>query len=347
MALAVLTLGSCTKKDDLVVLEDKAVKAAQFIDLPNGTVVLDKENPDAIAPILFAWTKAEYGYQAAVTYSVEIAAENSSEYVELLQTPKQFATITNKNLNNALIKMKLKADIDALIKMRLKSSISTSYPDTLSTVVTVNVRPYSTEVIYPSIGLPGSYQGWAPENPMTRLYSIENNGKYSGWIDLQTADGSALEFKFVNGFDWGSENLGGPAPTVEASGVVRGTISGGDNIKGVPQSYYKMEVNWTAATYVFTPISTWGLIGSATPGGWDSSTPMTYDRATNLWTVDVTMTDGEFKFRANNGWDINFGKSPEEGVLLAGGDNMPITAGNYTVTMNLGGAIPTYTMTKK
>ena len=77
----------------------------------------------------------------------------------------------------------------------------------------------------------------------------------------------------------------------------------------------------------------WGLIGSATAGGWDNSTPMTYNPVTGRWSVTTTLVDGEFKFRANNGWDINLGGTLNN--LGYNGDNIPATAGTYTITLVL------------
>lgn len=77
-----------------------------------------------------------------------------------------------------------------------------------------------------------------------------------------------------------------------------------------------------------------GIIGSATPGSWGTDTDMRLadasgaDRST--WTVTLYLNVGEVKFRANDGWDINWG---EGGVM--GGPNIQIgTAGYYKVTFN-------------
>ena len=49
-----------------------------------------------------------------------------------------------------------------------------------------------------------------------------------------------------------------------------------------------------------------------------------------------TLSDGEVKFRANDGWDINFGDDGANGSLEYGGANIAIaSAGNYTITMDL------------
>lgn len=344
MALAATTLFSCNADRDEVVLEPTNVVAAQFENLPTAPVILDENSPEGMAPILFTWTKAQYGYSAAVTYTVQAASENSDVYTELLQSSRNYNTMTNKALNNKLLGMKLKPNEISNIKLRVISSVGESYPDTISKVQIVAIQPYKTVIIYPSLGVVGSFQGWAPENPQTRAWSVENNGKYTGWIDFSSPD--PIEFKVVDGFEWGKD-VGGPAPTVEANGIVKGTLSGGDNIKGVPAGYYRFDCNWIAKTYTMTPVKSWGVVGAATPGGWDNSTPMTYDKATNLWTLDVTMSAGEWKFRADNGWDISYGAGADEGELVAGGNNFKIEAGTYTITLNLGIAIPTYQFVKK
>jgi len=86
----------------------------------------------------------------------------------------------------------------------------------------------------------------------------------------------------------------------------------------------------------------WGIIGDATPGGWDSDQMMTYDPSSKLWTITLDLTAGSFKFRANNAWDINLGDTGADGILDYGGDNIPISqSGTYMISLKLG--IPDYT----
>ncbi|MEP6645852.1 MAG: hypothetical protein ABJC12_02085, partial [Saprospiraceae bacterium] len=55
-------------------------------------------------------------------------------------------------------------------------------------------------------------------------------------------------------------------------------------------------------------ITTVGMIGPATPYGWDADTSMIQDAVDpDLWTLDVLLTDRDAKFRANDAWDINWG----------------------------------------
>jgi hypothetical protein len=74
---------------------------------------------------------------------------------------------------------------------------------------------------------------------------------------------------------------------------------------------------------------------------------MTWD-ATNLnLTVTMDMTAGEFKFRANDAWDINYGKSDKDGIIGGNNDNIAIDeAGNYTIVLDLSHAVYTYSITK-
>lgn len=53
-----------------------------------------------------------------------------------------------------------------------------------------------------------------------------------------------------------------------------------------------------------TPEATWGVIGSF--NDWADDVPMT-KVADGVWSVTMPELDGEFKFRANNSWDVNYG----------------------------------------
>jgi hypothetical protein len=52
----------------------------------------------------------------------------------------------------------------------------------------------------------------------------------------------------------------------------------------------------------------WGIIGDATPGGWDHQTPLYY-RGNGEWSSFVTLFNGDYLIRANNTWDLYLGGS--------------------------------------
>ena len=73
-----------------------------------------------------------------------------------------------------------------------------------------------------------------------------------------------------------------------------------------------------------TGIMSIGIIGTATPNGWDADTNLVQDTAdSHLWTLEITLVDGEAKFRANDEW-----------VTAWGGDAFPYGIGDTTQGVN-------------
>ncbi|MBJ6368277.1 SusE domain-containing protein [Snuella sedimenti] len=94
----------------------------------------------------------------------------------------------------------------------------------------------------------------------------------------------------------------------------------------------------TATSYstILDLSSTWGLVGSATPNGWDGPDVPFYKTSTgNVFVTYVTLVDGEIKIRENNDWTLNYGDTGADGTLEEGGDNIMVTAGTYKITFSL------------
>ena len=204
-----------------------------------------------------------------------------------------------------------------------------------SAAVQQSITPFYAPIIYPLLGVPGSYQGWNPADSTTVIASLKSDGKYEGYAYFADAN---TEFKFTQGPSW-DNNWGDTG--------ANGTLDkGGDNIKAADPGYYKLNVDLVGLTYTSLK-TTWGVIGSATPGAWDSDTPMTYDPVSKVWTVTVDLTAAEIKFRANGGWDLNYGDDGANGSLEAGGANIAVpAAGNYTITLNLSNPVYKYKLDK-
>jgi hypothetical protein len=85
-----------------------------------------------------------------------------------------------------------------------------------------------------------------------------------------------------------------------------------------------------------------GLIGSATPGGWDVDTDMRLVNPADdkyTWTVTLYLNgggDNKVKFRAMDSWDVNWGGTdfPSGTGTLGGADIAIPSSGYYTVTFN-------------
>ena len=112
---------------------------------------------------------------------------------------------------------------------------------------------------------------------------------------------------------------------------------------------YRIQVNLSTGTFK-ADVTEWGVVGAATTNsgdGWNKSIPMTYDTKDKVWKLTGVTLPGEaggnleFKFRANDAWDINFGlvdakTKPNDVELRYGGDNITTNgAGKYDISLNL------------
>jgi hypothetical protein len=122
-----------------------------------------------------------------------------------------------------------------------------------------------------------------------------------------------------------------------------------DNLTVPADGFYRVRTNFNDMSYSVVATS-WGVIGDATPGGWGTDTNMSFTAAKGqyTWKVDIALTAGGFKFRANDDWGINLGDDGANGSLEYNGSNIAVTAGNYHIELILNSATGfTYTVTKK
>jgi hypothetical protein len=184
------------------------------------------------------------------------------------------------------------------------------------------------------LNVPGSMNGWKADTQDNILVDMKKDGNYKGWVYASGDD----EFKFALG-SW-DDNWG-------CSDIEDGTLEpGGANIKPAEGMYY-ITVNTDDLKATFTKTS-WTIIGDAV-GGWDTANDvqMTWNADKKVYEATVNMSEGGFKFRANQDWAINLGGA--DGNLIQDGDNISVTAGTYYVTLDLQTTMnhldPTYTIT--
>lgn len=215
--------------------------------------------------------------------------------------------------------------------LRTTSTIVSKYPAVGSGSVIVAPNPGNTG--YPVLYVPGSYQGWDPANATTVLASANVDGRFEGYLYFADA---GTQFKFADGPSW-DVNYGdtGADGTLDANG---------DNIVAADAGMYRINVDLNSLTYTITKVE-WGLIGSATPNGWDSDQNLTYDAVTNTWNIQLDLVAGEVKFRANDAWDLNYGDDGADALLELNGANIAIpNAGNYKISLFLDKPDHTYSI---
>ena len=99
----------------------------------------------------------------------------------------------------------------------------------------------------------------------------------------------------------------------------------------------------TPYLFVCTPpagSAAWSIIG---PAGvdWSTDVPLTYNCNTNTFDVTRALNAGDFKFRANKDWTLNYGSNVSTGgALVNGGNNITVAAaGTYTIKLDLNGMV--------
>lgn len=183
-------------------------------------------------------------------------------------------------------------------------------------IVTLDANTWTYTVSSPVLYLAGDANGWNQTEPFASTDGIN----FWGFAYLNNNG-----FKFSTQKDWKGTNYGTDFSTAADAGNI-------SLPEGNEEGFYKIVLNLDSKTMELTPITTIGIIGDATPNGWDASTPMTYSKEDGAWVIkDVTLKDGELKFRANDAWDINWGGTPD--ALTQDGDNLKMSEGTYDIKL--------------
>lgn len=187
-------------------------------------------------------------------------------------------------------------------------------------IVTLDMNNLTYTVGKPVLYMAGDANGW---NQIDVLNG-DDGVHFTGYMYLNQNG-----FKFCTQPNWDGTNYGADFNTAGDAANITMTE---------PAGYYKVDVDLSAKTYTLIPITTIGIIGSASPNGWDSDVDMTYvpynaeTKELGYWEAkDITLASGEIKFRANDDWAINWGG--DTNALTQGGDNISVEAGTYDIKL--------------
>ena len=172
------------------------------------------------------------------------------------------------------------------------------------------------------------------------------NGNGSAYDELFLADndvnGAQNEFIFALNFDgMQSQTYGGTTFLVHAAigGSMNpsefGVNGGWGGLRTTKNLVNQFAVDIDAINSSLGAQSDWGLVGSATPNGWNGPDVEMYQTGPQEFSIYVELGSGELKFRFNEDWGNNFGDNGGDGTLEAGGSNIAITAGTYFIVMDL------------
>ncbi len=170
----------------------------------------------------------------------------------------------------------------------------------------------------------GSYNGWNNSDAAEYIISTETNPEAQGYVYFPAAG----EFKLTTDHSWDDAHTFGD----NGSG---GLTNPGGNIQVTAAGYQFIKANLTNMTYSVT-LTTWGVIGDATPGGWGSQTNMTYNATPKNFSLGIHLVSGSFKFRGTSSWSVNYGASAGSNVLVLDGPNIGVTVeDDYAITLDL------------
>lgn len=206
------------------------------------------------------------------------------------------------------------------------NTVGTTYGSDVQFTTLVSTRLWYVPGDYVTASYPGStLQNWDPANsPQVKSLATAPDN-VEGYVYMANTTNA---WKFATLPNWNGPNYGdGGSGKLDANG---GNFSS-------PMGYYKINVNAAANPMTYTAIATtWGVIGDASPNGWNDETGLTYNPALATWNGGMHLTVGSFKFRANHSWDYNYGSTAVNATLDAGGSNIAnALEADYAFTLDL------------
>ena len=330
LAAAAGLLSACQEPEMVQMVSPEDVVAPVLHELDGPIVITPDNKDDSVA--VFTWEPADFGVMTQIDYVLEISkADGSAKKTLASGVTKTEATVAYLDLNGIVYAdFELEAGIPHDLVLTVGASVGVT--ETFwSEPMTVTVTATAAAKVYPKLFVVGSYNGWS-HDANQYLFDFDGNDQaYSGMVDFGE-EHAANEFKITGGA-WGKDEHSMNGAHDAESKTISLVAGGGDNINVYQaKRYYHLTFTRTpdlTADFSFDQI---GVIGDF--NSWGADVVMQFNPANQKFYADVEFpADGGFKFRADGGWDVNWG-STGSGVLDSG-DNIPVKAGNYRVYLNM------------
>lgn len=341
LALAGVAVTSCTQEHiDVQYIPENAVAptlgAIEGCDLSEGG-----------ADIVVEYTKADFGVATASGHNLYIS--KSEDMADMKKAKATFTdttiTLTQADINVvALDFAEAGSEIDlyfaVVANLNTDKGAAVAGSDLRSNVVKATFKSYVADVLptekFDKVWVIGNYCGWDHAKTQFLFDYTASGNVYSGVIDFADAEGVSLAntgFKLtgIAGWDdtcnWGEETKA--TEVDEPASIQLITGGGSQDIMRYAKRFYGFEFDKT--TLVLK--KAWGadqigIIGLN--GDWETDIVMEYNPKWTRFYADIdAAADTEMKFRADAGWDLNWGVD-----CAQGGDNIPVPAGQYRVYFN-------------
>lgn len=251
----------------------------------------------------FTWTAPDFGFQASVTYTIEIdvAGNNFADPQQVASTYSLEAPVNVGSFNNLLLGFGLTPEQEADIEIRVVSTISTHVPPVYSNVRTLTVTPYAT--IFPPIyGMGAALKGWGPWPDNAVEWQSGEFKKYE--TVAYFTNGEA--FRWFEQLDWGPTSYNYPFFT-SVDPIFENANDGDSNLKVAGATgWYKVNVDLTAKTVTAEAVSepVLYMVGGGINGwSWDPGIPvkMTYIKP-GVFEATTDFSNDTFRFFAQADW---------------------------------------------
>ncbi len=322
---------SCDSSKDNPVINSDAGAAQITSPQPGETFTISEDATEDDTLLVVEWNAPDFGFAAAPTYTVTMELPGTdSDSRTLGSTNSTRFPVMTVDFNSILLAAGAVAGEQVDVAFRVRVKLGETLDEEVSEAVMAQFTPFMVDLDIPEIFVPGSYQAaafygndWTPEDAPP-LASENSDDRYLGFVYFDTAD---TQFKITLERNW-DVNWG--------DNGADGTLDeGGDNIVEPEAGFYMINVDLNNLTFETTRAE-WGVIGDATPDGWDADQDMTYIPEDKVWRITLDLVQGEMKFRANDAWDINFGDDGNDGTLEFGTANIPVPeSGNFTIELDL------------
>lgn len=335
-SVTLVMLSACKKSGELVTSNGGK---AGTLSASATTLVLDKTKlNDTTSAITFNFTKANYGFSAAVTNTLQIDVPSDNwknPTSATLSTNVYTQGYSTANFNNLVLKLNVPAGVATPIEVRVMQSVSAQVAPIYSNVLNLTVTAFNlTSYVY----VPGAYEGWSNPGPQEdSLVSVTGNGVYVGIINFTAGNNQFLIVPVKNWNNkWATNDVVNPGSTSASYSV---TYDGNNNFAApTTAGQYLVTFNSNTNQITIQQADYYSIIGSATPGGnWSTDLPLKFvNDGNNNWVGTFTLLAGQFKVRQDDQWTNSWGTSSTPGVLTdASGGNINNNAGSATVTFTM------------
>lgn len=221
----------------------------------------------------FTWAEADYGFQASVTYILEIdvAGNNFANATQLTSTEANSVTMTVGEVNQILFEKEMEPGTPIEYEVRVKSWINDHVDNLMSSPITLTITAYTDEE--PPLYMLGdaTRAGW--DN--TKALKMESLG--DGVYEIIDTLTGGLNIKFITTLGQWAPQYGTDGAGTPESGnlVLRPTENEPDPppIQAPAEDgVYKITVDIVNLTYTISSYSGEPLymLGDATLAGWDN-----------------------------------------------------------------------------